>query len=385
MGHRPSAPVAGPVLIQETILKKLFIGVCMAAGLVACQKSPDQNPQTAPVAQTLLLGPEDVVTLGTSDAQTGPVITGSVQPERRADVRAEMAAVVLRVHKENGDAVKQGDLLVSLDDTVLRDNLSSADEAVRASAQSLDSAQRQHQRQKSLQAQGMVSMQALEEAEIRRNTAQSEWVAAKARAASARQQLDRTQVRAPFAGVVSARKVSAGDTVQMGKELVQIIDPQSLRLEGLVSAEHMRALQPGQSVRFHVNGLDNTPIGGKIRRIDAAVNPVTRQVAVLVDFTGPVPGLVAGLYAEGVIQTQSTTSLALPDGAWVRQNEQVRVWLLAADKIQSQAVTLGEREARTGLWPVQSGLKAGDRILRHPGSGLQDGQTFRFRTRPTGG
>jgi len=366
-------------------MKKMFIGVCLTVTLAACQKTPDQSRETAPVAQALLLGPEDVVTLGASDAQPGPVITGSVQPERRADVRAEMAAVVLRVHKENGDTVKQGDLLVSLDDTVLRDNLSSADEAVRATAQSFDSAQRQYQRQKSLQAQGMVSMQALEEAEIRLNTAQSEWVAAKARAASARQQLDRTQVRAPFAGVVSARKVSAGDTVQMGKELVQIIDPQSLRLEGLVSAEHMRALQPGQSVRFHVNGLDNTPIGGKIRRIDAAVNPVTRQVAVLVDFTGPAPGLVAGLYAEGVIQTQSATTLALPDGAWIRQNEQVRVWLLAADTIQSHTVTLGEREARTGLWPVQSGLKAGDRILRHPGSGLKDGQAFRFRTRPAGG
>lgn len=359
--------------------------LCLATGLTACQKASEQRPQTVPAASALLLGPEDIVTLGTAGSGQGPVISGSIQPEKRADLRAEISAVVLRVHKENGDPVKQGELLVTLDDSVLRDNLSSADEAVRAAAQSLDSAQRQYQRQKSLQAQGMVSMQALEEAEIRRNTAQSEWVAAKARAASARQQLDRTQVRAPFAGMVSARKVSAGDTVQLGKELVQIIDPQSMRLEGLVSAEHLRELHPGQSVSFRINGLADTVASGKIRRIDAAVNPVTRQVAVLVDFTGTVRAAVAGLYAEGVIQTQSDPTLAVPDGAWTRQNDQARVWLLDADKLHQRTVTLGERDARTGLWPVQSGLAAGDRILRHPGSGLQDGQALRLRSGTTGG
>ena len=48
---------------------------------------------------------------------TGPTITGSVQPERRADLRAEVSAVVLSVQKENGDPVRRGDLLVRLDDT----------------------------------------------------------------------------------------------------------------------------------------------------------------------------------------------------------------------------------------------------------------------------
>lgn len=366
-------------------MKKTLTILCFLVGLTACQKSPDQAHTPTASTSVLSLGAEDVFTLGQALTETGPVITGTVQPEKRADLRAEIAAVVLRVHKENGDPVRQGDLLVSLDDSVLRDNLSSAEEAMRAAAQSLGSAQRQYQRQKSLQSQGMVSMQALEEAEIRSNTAQSEWVATKARVALAQQQLGRTQVRAPFAGVVSGRKVSAGDTVQLGKELVQIIDPNSMRLEGFISAEHLRELHLGQSVRFHINGMNDSPATGKIRRIDAAVNPVTRQMAVWVDFTGEVRASVAGLYAEGVVETASASTLSLPDGAWLRQNGQTRVWLLGAANISPRTITLGERDARTGLWPVTSGLQPGDRILRHPGNTPQEGQAFRLRDRQTGG
>ena len=66
-----------------------------------------------------------------------------------------------------------------------------------------------------------------EDAEIRRNTTQSDLAAAKTRVVQATQQLQRTEARAPFDGIVSDRKVSAGDTAQIGKELVKVIDPSS--------------------------------------------------------------------------------------------------------------------------------------------------------------
>ena len=62
---------------------------------------------------------------------------------------------------------------------------------------------------------------------------------------TARQQLERTEVRAPFDGIVSDRKVSAGDTAQIGKELVKVIDPTSLRFEGLVSADSIGEVKAG--------------------------------------------------------------------------------------------------------------------------------------------
>ena len=93
----------------------------------------------------------------------------------------------------------------------------------------------------------MASAQALDDAEVRRNTAQSELEAAKARVVLARQQLQRTEVRAPFDGIVSDRKVSAGDTAQVGKELLKVIDPASMRFEALVSADHVGEVKAGQA------------------------------------------------------------------------------------------------------------------------------------------
>jgi len=365
------------------MLSKALLCLCLIAALVACNK-PGNEDKKGDTAATLSLGQEDVLVLDTAEHGSGPVITGSVQPERRADLRAEVSAMVLSVFKENGDSVRKGDLLVSLDDAVLRDNLSSAEEGSRAAAQSFDSADRQYQRQKSLQAQGMVSMQALEESEVRRNTAQSEWVAAKARVAAARQQLDRTLVRAPFDGMVSARKVSAGDTAQIGKELVQIIDPASMRFEGLVSADQMHVLKPGQQVTFRINGADATTATGRIRRIDASANPVTRQVAVLVDFTGDARVPIAGLYAEGRVQTQTTQALMLPESALLREGDKVSAWLLDGQAVRNQALELGERDARLGRWVIRSGLKEGDRVVRNPGSNLKDGQAYTLRSEKTG-
>lgn len=136
----------------------------------------------------LLVAPEDVRTVSRAAVAGGPVILGSVQPERRADLRAEVSAVVTQVLKENGEAVRRGDLLVRLDDTSIRDSMASAEEAARASGQAHEQAERQLQRLKTLQAQGMTSMQALEDAEVRRNNAQSDLVGARARVAQARQQ-----------------------------------------------------------------------------------------------------------------------------------------------------------------------------------------------------
>ena len=289
--------------------------------------------------------------------------------------------MVLQVLKDNGEPVRAGELLVRLDDTAIRDSLASADETVRAANQAFEQAERQVQRLKTLQAQGMTSTQALEDAEVRRNNAQSDLVAARSRSATARQQLRRTEVRAPFAGVVSERQVSAGDTAQVGMELLKVIDPGSLRFEGLVSADRMHELKAGQAVQFRVNGFPEREFAGRVRRIDATANATTRQVAVVVDFADQAgTPRVAGLFAEGRIQAGTVQTVAVPETALQRSGESAYVWRVDGQAIRKVAVTLGERDPRSGDWPVLSGLAAGDRILRNPGSTLVDGQPFEWAT-----
>ena len=351
-----------------------------ASGAAAASAAGRAAAASAP---SLLVAAEDLRTLATRLQATGPVISGSLQPERRADLRAEVGALVQQVLKDNGDPVRSGDLLVRLDDSAIRDSLNSADEAVRAATQAFEQSERQVQRLKTLQLQGMTSIQALEDAELRRNNAQSDLVAARARAAAARQQLRRTEVRAPFDGVLSERKVSAGDTAQVGKELVKVIDPRTLRFEGLVSADRMHEIKVGQAVSFRVNGFAQADFSGKVRRIDAAANATTRQVEVIVDFAdGAAAPRVAGLFAEGRVETGGSQALMLAEASLVRAGESAWVWRIEgkanAAVLAKTSVKLGERDARSGEFPVLAGLAAGDKVLRNPGSALVDGQKVEF-------
>ena len=372
-----------PISRTVSTLMRLASLVLLLPLLAGCGKpGSDANRAASAVpSPVLLLAPEDLRRVESSQRASGPVVTGSLQPEKRADLRAEIGALVQQVLKENGQPVRAGELLVRLDDTAIRESLITVSEAVRAAGQAFEQAERQVQRLRTLQAQGMSSMQALEDAELRRNNAQSDLVAARAREATARQQLRRTEVRAPFDGVVSERRVSAGDTAAPGKELVKVIDPRSMRFEGLVSADRMHELRLGQPVSLRVNGYPQTAFSGSLRRIDAAANPTTRQLELIVDFADPaqVPR-VAGLYAEGRVETGATPVLLLHEAALVRAGEAAFVWRVGAGKLQKVAVKLGERDPRSGEYPVLAGLAAGEQVLRSPGSTLVDGQAFEFAT-----
>lgn len=393
-------------MLRQTVLV-FATTIAIASGLVACSKdkkdtaSADASAASSAAASAassaantasdktsagdkkdakppvkLVIAPEDVMTVQSNALASGPVVTGSIQPERKADLRAEVSAVVLQVLKENGDVVKHGDILVKLDETSIRDNLASAEDNARNAASALDQADRSLQRLKTLRASGMTSMQAMDDAEVRRNSAQSELSASKARAVVARQQLQRTVVRAPFDGVVSERKVSAGDTASIGKELVKVIDPTSMRFAGRVSADKIAMVKTGQAVSFRINGYGGQEFRGKVSRVDPAANDVTRQVEVLVTFADTNQPRVSGLYAEGNIEAATVSALMLPEAAVVKSGDKSYAWKIAGKTLSKVDLQIGKRDQRTGNYEVRSGLSAGDIIMRNPSSNFKDGQSI---------
>ncbi|MEI8030892.1 MAG: efflux RND transporter periplasmic adaptor subunit [Comamonadaceae bacterium] len=357
------------------MLRLLFIAVLLLANLSACDKFPgkgDKKDTAAPAK--LVVAPEDILTVQANALTSGPVVTGSIQPERKADLRAEVSAVVLQVLKENGDVVRRGDVLVRLDQTSIRDNLQSAQANVRNATQALDQAERNLQRLKTLRASGMTSLQALDDAEVRRNAAQSELSASNAREVLAQQQLERTVVRAPFDGVVSDRKASAGDTASIGKELLKVIDPASMRFAGRVSADKIGVVSVGQAVSYRINGYTGQEFRGKVTRVDPSANDVTRQVEVLISINDAKQARVSGLYAEGTIEAGNVKAVTLPESVVVRSGDKTSVWRVKDNTLNQIDLALGARDPRTGHFEVRSGLADGDIILRSPSSNFKEGQ-----------
>ena len=110
-------------------------------------------------------------------------------------------------------------------------------------------------------------------------------------------------------------------------------------------------------------------------RVNPAANVTTRQVEVLVAFDdAKKQPNVAGLYAEGHVETQSSAALSLPGASIVNEGDNSYAWRVDGAKLQKVALTLGDRDPRTGSFALRAGLAEGDRILRFPNASLKDGQ-----------
>lgn len=358
--------------------KSLVLLTLSVAVLAACGKAPAPAAQQTAEPKPLMLVEQDVMVAEAGALSQGPVISGSLQPELRADLRAEVAGIVLDVLKDNGDEVAKGDLLLRLDPTSIRDKLLSAQEAERAAKVALEQSERQYQRMKSMAGQGLVAVETVETAEGKRNQMQSDLASARARVVEARQQLEKTEVRAPFAGVVGSRSVSPGDTAQVGMQLLSVLDISTMRFEGMIAADQVGKVDTGAHVHFRVNGFAGKEFDGQVQRVNPVVNEATRQVQVLVSIPQTETRLVAGLYAEGRIDVSSRPAIMLPESSLLRDGDAAFVWQVQDNSLRRQQVELGERDLRLGRVEITSGLNAGDRVLRHPLGALKDGAAVEF-------
>lgn len=357
-----------------------LLALALALTLSACSK-PAEDAGKEEAVSSLQLVAQDVLTIATSELAQGPMISGTLQPVVKAELNAEVGGIVTRVLKDNGDVVKTGEVLVQLDQTTFRDKLMSAQEAERSATVAADQATRQLKRMQKLNRQNLVTAEVLEAAEIKANQTHSDLASAKARTVEARQQLERTEVKAPFDGVVAVRKVSSGDTAQIGKALMVLINPESMRFEGYIAADQVGSIKVGSAVSFKVNGYPGQRFDGEIERINPQANELTRQVQVFVKLLEQA-SFVAGLYAEGFISVEQQQSVMLSPSTLVNEGDLQFVWLLKDNKLVKTSVEIGAKDPRFGTVQVVSGLTVGQQILRHPQGALKDGISVTVAAEP---
>src|SRR5262249_39148606 len=159
--------------------------------------------------------------------------------------------------------------------------------------------------------------------------------------ASAEKQLSNTNVQAPITGVVATRPVSAGDIVQTGAQLFTVVDPKSMRLEASVPASELGSLRVGSTVRFTVNGYPGRTFTGPVTRIAPAADPQTRQVPVVVSIPNDEGTLVAGLFAEGRVDSQVRQGILVPASALDERGVTPTVLRVRGGKVERVTVQTG--------------------------------------------
>src|SRR6478609_2592327 len=288
--------------------------VVVLALMCACKKGAQKAPAQTE-APTIKLAPEDVVTIGRGQLETGPRISGTLEAATRSVVRAEVGGTVLAVGPELGQSVKKGDLLARVEAKALGSVTTSAQGGVANAEAQLDLARREVQRTEALVKGGALAQRELDRAQSQVTAAEAQVKAARAQLASSQSQLGDATVRSPISGVVARRSVSVGDVTSPGAALYEVIDPSTMRLDASVASDNLSAIAPGKAVDFEVRGYPNQRFAGTIARVAPAADPVTRQIQVLVDIPNPGGKLVAGLYAEGRVSVEKREALIAPFSA----------------------------------------------------------------------
>jgi RND family efflux transporter MFP subunit len=345
------------------------------ASLFACRRGSEQPPTKEPAV--VQVGPENITVAEMDTLRAGPPISGTLQPRDAATINAEVAGAVVQTYVERGERVSRGQLLLRIDDLAERQSFLSAQSAARSAKLAEANAESDLQRDTRLYKAGAIAERDLEATRRALAAAQAASADAQARLATAQQQLDKTRITSPLAGIVSDRPVNAGDVVQPGTPLVTVIDPSSMRLEAAVPSDEVSGIDVGAPVRFTVSGYPDRTFSGSVERINPAVDPATRQVIIYVSIPNATSKLVAGLFAEGRVATESRLALEVPADAVDQSGVAPMVTRIADGRAQRVPVQLGARDDATDRFEIRSGLSVGDTILLGAAQSVTPGMAVR--------
>lgn len=351
----------------------VFLLALAATGCRGGDAAEDTSASVSPV----LVGPENIIVVKAELMRTGPTLSGAIEPERSATVRAEVPAAVMQTYAEPGQRVSAGALLARLDDTAIRDQALSSRAGVATAQSAHDIAKRELERAEALEKAGAIALRDLERARNGLLAAETQLANARAMHASAQQRESKTRIVAPFAGVISARQVNEGDVVSPGGPLFTIVDPTTMRLEASVPAQQLAHVRVGLPVEFNVAGYATQRFTGRVTRVNPTADPTTRQVRIIATIPNSGQALVGGLFAEGRIASETRTAPAVPVTAVDERGVRPSVMRIRNGIVEKVEIELGLRDDQSEMVEARSGVVPGDTVLLGTARGLTPGTPVR--------
>jgi RND family efflux transporter MFP subunit len=313
-------------------------------------------------AKAAVVPPATVHLVQEGNASQPGWVAVTLNATQRATLATRLAASVKKVHVTEGQQVAAGALLVSLSDEDLQSGRKAAEIAVATATTQLHRIQR------------LASQDAATQAEL--DLAQVQLAQARAGLAGVQANIGYTQIRAPFAGVVQARRVSDGDFVGPGTPLIDMEGQGAMEFTGSVSEAEAKGLKIGQSLPFEAVGKSGM---AQITGLATGGDPVSHRGTLRARVVKGLEGLRSGAFGRLQIpgaKASGSQDLSIPRSALVRRGELNGVFLAKDGKAELRWLALGE--AQGDRLPVRAGLAGAEKVIDAPGE-LRDGQPIVVR------
>ncbi len=332
---------------------KLVIGIvglaaviAWSGGFLAKKVKPGQFEHPAGIAV-----PAEAATFAVQ-VENAPVrveVVGTTASEEKINLSARIPAYVGEIFASAGDRVKKGQKLVALDDRDIRQQLAGAE------AQ-LNQAQTEYERAKQLFEKEATTQQAL-------TAAESMYAGARAQVEQVKVMLTYAQVESPIDGIVTERRIEAGDLANPGMLLLAVYDPLRMRLEAPVPVRLVDRLALGQEVDVALERPARV-LKGRVSEIVSEVDSSSRTQLVKVHLDGVEGDVLPGTFGRLWVDAESRAAIFVPASAVVQIGQLAFVQAVRDGRAVRRLVKTGP--ARDGQIEILSGLRAGDVVLVNP-------------------
>jgi len=305
----------------------------------------------------------DVIKVQPQPIQVYAPYPGTVVPSEYVQIASRMSGYVQNIKVDVGQSVKKDDLLLSVNPTDVNAGVEQARSQLAKARAALNTAKENYDRFKALYAQHAVSKQRFEQITLAYHAAQSDLQAAQAGMKKARNQVGYAKVRAPFDGIIFAKKVSNGQLVNPGQVLLVLYNPNRLEVDVEVGDGAYYRLKQGEKVpvEYSAPNQQQRRVEATAISLVAASDPTTHThtVKLLLPADTDAQG---GEYARVLVPVEQQSAVVVPDSAvHIRAGIDGVFVVDDAGNAQFRMVTLGEQ--RDGGRVVLSGLFPGDRLI----------------------
>ena len=285
-------------------------------------------------------------------AETAPVrveVVGTTASEEKINLSARIPAYVGEIFASAGDRVQKGQKLIALDDRDIRQKLAAAE------AQ-LNQARTEYERAKQLFEKQATTDQAL-------TAAESMFNAAKAQVEEVKVMLTYAQVESPIDGIVTERRIEAGDLANPGMLLLAVYDPLRMRLEAPVPVRLIDRLALGQEVEVSLERPARV-LKGTVSEIVSEVDSASRTQLVKVHLDDVAGDVLPGTFGRLWVAAEPREAIFVPASAVVQIGQLAYVQVAKDGRVLRRLVKTGP--ARDGRIEILSGLRAGETVLVNP-------------------
>jgi len=305
-------------------------------------------------------GAPSVEAVQVTTAQMSKAITavGSLRSDESITVRPEVAGRVAFIGFQEGQRVPKGATLLRLDPAINQAEVQQAQA-------NLTLAKAKYERALELQGKGFISGQAKDEAENNLKVGEAALALANAR-------LAKTEIKAPFSGVIGLRSISVGDYVKEGADMVNLESIDALKVDFRVPEIYLKQVSVGQTLQVTLDALPGKIYEGKVFAINPLVDAAGRAIVIRAQVKNTDTALRPGMFARVRLFTKTVEdALVLPEQALVPQGEDQYVFRVVDGKANRVKVVTGQR--RDGMVEIVAGVAAGDTVVSAGQLKLRDG------------